>query len=541
MAFSYRLTHQNISEVSELLKEELHTLRMSPREINNTLLLVEEIFVRMSEIDSHQEIRIRLRKRIGDIQVILSSDGSECDPISELKNWAEESEDYYRTLIIRGNRDNLTYVRHNGCNNVIIKAHSSGSRFFFASLCALAGGLAAGILMKALLPVQVLQFIDYHILDTIKTLFLNALGALIVPAVFCSIVTSINSLSSLHEAGRLAGRVLIIYAGTTFLAILIAIWLGNLFLGPSIEGHALTLIGPESAGELISPDIKGILTGIIPPNFVDPVLSADIIQVMYLAVISGIALGSLGDKVVILNNLMDALDLFFQKIIAIIAACVPAITFVSTVSMIITIGTGVFTVLLRLIAAEMAGCLLMLVIYGIVILLVTGLSPLPFLRKTRSYAKVPFLAGSGGFVLPQTVGFCSKSLGIQTRLASFTASLGATVNMDGSCIHLVLCSMMLARMYGLQMNSHFYFTIIIAVFIISMGASAVRNSSIISLSSLVVMIGITPNALGMLLGIDQFLDMFRTASNVIGDIAATIVVAFWEDAIDTGTYLSEKK
>ncbi len=217
MAFSYRLTHQNISEVSELLKDELHALRLSPREINNTLLLVEEIFVRMSEIDSHQEIRIRLRKRIGDIQVILSSDGSECDPISELKNWAEESEDYYRTLIIRGNRDNLTYVRQNGCNNVIIKAYSSGSRFFFASLCALAGGLIAGILMKALLPEEVLSFIDYHILDTIKTLFLNALGALIVPAVFCSIVTSINSLSSLHEAGRIAGRVLIIYAGTTFL------------------------------------------------------------------------------------------------------------------------------------------------------------------------------------------------------------------------------------------------------------------------------------------------------------------------------------
>ena len=175
------------------------------------------------------------------------------------------------------------------------------------------------------------------------------------------------------------------------------------------------------------------------------------------------------------------------------------------------------------------------------ILLVTGLSPLPFLLKISSYAKVPFLAGSGGSALPQTVNFCSKRLGIQSRLASFTASLGATVNMDGSCIHLVLCSMMLARMYGLQMNSHFYFTIIVAVFIISMGASAVQNSSIISLSSLVVMMGITPNALGMLLGIDQFLDMFRTASNVIGDIAATVVVAFWENAIDTGTYSSEKK
>ena len=539
MAFNHRLTAQNISEVSEQLKTELRTLKLNSKEINNTLLLMEEIFIRMIEQDPLQEIHVHLRRRIGDIQVILSADGAEYDPISELKNWAEESEDYYRTLIIRGNRDNLTYVRHGGLNNVIIKAHSSGRRFLYASLFALLGGIVAGLVMKALLPEELLSFIDYHILDTLKILFLNALGALVVPAVFCAIVTSINSLSSLSDAGRIAGKILFVYIGTTILAILIAIGLGHIFFGPGIEGHALTLIGPQQVGEFTALNVKELLTGIIPANFIAPVLSSDILQVMYLAVISGAALGALGDKVAILNSLMDALNLFFQKIVAIIAACVPFITFISTVSMIITIGTGVFPVLLRLIAAEMIGCLLMFVIYGIIIVLTTGLSPMPFLQKSSQYTRVPFLAGSGISVLPQTVAFCTNDLGVHSKLASFTTSLGATVNMDGSCVHLVLCCMMLARMYGIHMNSDFYFTMIVAVFIISIGASAVQNSSIVSLSSVVVMMGISPGALGMLLGIDQFLDMFRTASNVIGDIAATIIVAYWENNIDKETYLSK--
>ena len=538
MSFSRQLTYQNIAEVSEQLKNELLALKLSAKEINNTLLLLEEVFVRMHDHDALQDIRVMLRRRVGDVQVILSAEGSEFDPISELKDWSAGSEDYYRTLIIRGNRENLTFVRKGGKNNVIIKAHSTGSRFLLASFFALVAGTLTGVVMNAFLPYAALQFIDYHVLDTLKTLFLNALGALVVPAVFCSIVTSINSLSSLSDAGRISVRVMFIYMGTTLLAILISIGLGHIFFGHDMEGRALTLIGPENVGVLTRPDIKQILTGIVPVNVIAPIVSADILQVMYLAVISGIALGSLGDKVAILNNMMEALNLFFQKLVSLIAALVPLITFISTVSMIITIGMGVFPVLFRLIIAEVIGCLLMLLIYAVLIVILTGLPSLPFLHKIRSYARTSFFAVNGSNVLPQTVSFCNKKLGVRSDLASFTASLGATVNMDGSCVHLVLCCMMLARMYGLTMDSDFYFTIIIAVFIISMGGSAVQNSSIISLSSLVVMLGITPSALGMLLGIDQFQDMFRTGSNIIGDIAATVVVADWEDAINRETYLS---
>ena len=105
MSFSRELTYQNIAEVSEQLKNELLALKLSAKEINNTLLLLEEVFVRMHDHDALQDIRVMLRRRIGDVQVILSAEGSEFDPISELKDWSAGSEDYYRTLIIRGNRE----------------------------------------------------------------------------------------------------------------------------------------------------------------------------------------------------------------------------------------------------------------------------------------------------------------------------------------------------------------------------------------------------------------------------------------------------
>jgi Na+/H+-dicarboxylate symporter len=126
-------------------------------------------------------------------------------------------------------------------------------------------------------------------------------------------------------------------------------------------------------------------------------------------------------------------------------------------------------------------------------------------------------------------------------VTSFTTSLGASINMDGACIHFVLCSVLFARLYGIPLDVKMIATSAVAVFILSMGDSAVQNSSLISMTGILTLMGAPTAALGLILGIDAILDIFRCGSNIIGDLVATIAIGKSEGEMTVEKYQSRTK
>lgn len=530
----YDLTFETLGDVSAELDAYLREHNTDPKDVQTALLLLEEISVRFLEHSPDIPVQVRVRNRFGSISVTLSNAAEDFNPISEIKDWGTESENYFRTLIFRANAEKLDYARQNGRNVVNIKARKPKNRMMVLALLMLVAGTILGLVMVHVMGVGSAKAFDYQVFETVSAMFFNALGMLIIPMIFCSVVTTIAGLSSLSDTGRLGGKALRTYMTTTALAILVGFGSAYLFLPRKLPDAVMTLAKGHATESTVRLG-RDTLIGLIPKDIIAPIQNANIMQVMLLAVFVGMALGILGEKIQVLNRLIEDLTNLFQTLVNMVAAFMPLVTLTATASLMINVGLPVIPLLGRLILTEIIAVAIMWVIYSLQ-LGIRGISPIPFWRALPGYFRKSGLPNYSGAYLPYSMELCTRKFGVSPRVTSFTTSLGATINMDGACVHFVLCSILFARLYNVELDANMIATIAIAVFILSMGDSAVQNSSLISMTSILTMMGVPTSALGLILGIDAVLDMFRCGSNIIGDLSATITIGKSEGEMDVEKY-----
>ncbi|MEE1188105.1 MAG: dicarboxylate/amino acid:cation symporter [Acutalibacteraceae bacterium] len=535
----YDLTFETLGDVSQELEAYLKEHNTDAKDIQTALLLLEEISVRFLEQSPETPVQVRVRNRFGSISVTLSNAAEDFNPISEIKDWGTESETYFRTLIFRANAEKLDYARQNGRNVVNIKARKPKNRMMVLALLMLVAGVVLGLVMVHTMGTESASLFDYEVFETISAMFFNALGMLIIPMIFCSVVTTIAGLSSLSDTGRLGGKALRTYMTTTAMAILVGFGAAYLFL-PRKLPDAVMKIAEGHTTESVEILGRDMLIGLIPKDILAPIQNANIMQVMLLAVFVGMALGVLGEKIQVLNRLIEDLTNLFQTLVNMVAAFMPLVTLAATASLMIHIGLPVLPLLGRLILTEIIAVGVMWLIYSIQ-LGIRGISPVPFWRALPGYFRKSGLPNYSGAYLPYSMELCTRQFGVSPRVTSFTTSLGATINMDGACVHFVLCSVLFARLYNVELDANMIATIAIAVFILSMGDSAVQNSSLISMTSILTMMGVPTSALGLILGVDAVLDMFRCGSNIIGDLSATLTIGKSEGEMDVEKYRSKPK
>lgn len=531
----FLLTYETLGEVSQSLQEHLREHRTDEKDIQTALLLLEEISVRFLEQAPEVPVKVRVRNRLGNISLILENEADEFNPISEIRDWGTESENYFRTLIFRANAEKLDYARQNGRNVIHIRARKPKYHMMVLALVMLVAGTLLGLLMVHTLSPERTALIDYQLFDTIRTLFFNALGMLIVPMIFFSVVSTIAGLSSLSDTERLGGKTMRTYMTTTVLAIGVGFLTAFLLIPQTMPEAVRSLAGNAAAVEADDLLDRDALINLIPKDLIAPIQTSNILQVMLLAVFVGVALGILGDKIQVLNRLIDDLTHLFQILVNIVAALMPFVTLVAMASLMITVGVAVIPLLLRLIFAEFVAVVILWLLYSIQLGLY-GLSPLPFWKAMPGFFKKTGLPNYSGAYLPHSMELCTRTFGVSPRVASFTTSLGATINMDGACVHFVLCTVLFARIYGVSLDARMIATIALAVFILSLGDSAVQNSSLISMTSILTMIGVPTSALGLILGVDQVLDLFRCGSNIIGDLSSTLTIGKSEGEMDVEKY-----
>ena len=535
----YDLTFETLGDVSAELDAYLREHNTDPKDVQTALLLLEEISVSFLEHSPDVPVKVRVRNRFGSISLILVNEAEDFNPISEIKDWGTESENYFRTLIFRANAEKLDYARQNGRNVVNIKARKPKNRMMVLALLMLVAGTVLGLVMVHIMGVGSAKAFDYQVFETVSAMFFNALGMLIIPMIFCSVVTTIAGLSSLSDTGRLGGKALRTYMTTTALAILVGFGSAYLFLPRKLPDAVMTLAEGHATESTVQLG-RDTLIGLIPKDIVAPIQNANIMQVMLLAVFVGMALGVLGEKIQVLNRLIEDLTNLFQTLVNMVAAFMPLVTLTATASLMINVGLPVIPLLGRLILTEIIAVAIMWVIYSLQ-LGIRGISPIPFWRALPGYFRKSGLPNYSGAYLPYSMELCTRKFGVSPRVTSFTTSLGATINMDGACVHFVLCSILFARLYNVELDANMIATIAIAVFILSMGDSAVQNSSLISMTSILTMMGVPTSALGLILGVDAVLDMFRCGSNIIGDLSATLTIGKSEGEMDREKYNAKPK
>ncbi|MBQ6623018.1 MAG: dicarboxylate/amino acid:cation symporter [Mogibacterium sp.] len=508
-------------------------------------LLSDEMIAAMLSHSDGSTMDIQVRKYLGDTVINIKMKGEEFELYADEPERIEDAEDEIREEVIRGfllraYGENLKYSHKKGINRVTIKAEEAHRSMMKSTLIALAFALVLGMLMKTAMPETTAVWIGDYILTPFRTMFMSALKMVIGPVVFFSIVTCLSQFKDISELGKIGMKVLSTYMFTTVMAVVIAT---SVFFAikPGQVGAALTGQMESQAVDIatdVDTSLLNTIVNIVPSNFVKPFLENDTLQIIFLALICGIAVGMIGDYSKVLKEWFEACNSLFLTVTTIVARFIPLAVFCSVSLMIYQMGGKSMLSLLGVFVTHGIAIALMLVLYGLLVLVVGRLSPLKFFSKARESMVTSLMLMSSSAAMPTNMKTCTEKLGISPKVANFSIPLGATINMDGTCIFLTIFGLYLARLYGMDVNVSTVLSMAITIILLSLGAPGVPGSGLVCLGIVVTQLGVPIESLGLVMAINPFVDMLDTMSNVTGDIAAATVTAKSEGLLDTDVFNS---
>lgn len=538
----FEYNKENISEQCMDIRDYLNHTKADYKEVQQSVLLLEEIGILIFANELFENnCRVKVISRFGSISLCVEYEGDEYNPLELIDEWDENDEEAnIRHHILCAYQKRLSYNRKNRKNQLYIQVHEESKKSLYLTLIAMVLGLLAGQILKVTVP-TITMAIDTNILNVVKTLFLNALKMMIAPVVFFSIASSVSSITNASEVGKMAVKILGLYFFTTCVAIVVGFAISQVSCIGELNVNTDSFATEYSSVETFDISFRDMLVGIIPSNLVDPIAKGDMIQIMFISVIVGIAASMLGEKIKLIQDLITSGNMLSLQIVKIIMRFIPFVSFCSMASMMINLGVDSLVIILRIMIAFLVGSAIMIILYTLMFDSLTKLPAGQFLKKIISFIPTPFSLASSNATIPASMEFCEKRLGIASKISSFSIPMGAVVNMDGSCVYIVICTCMFLKIYHIDLTLSLAVTIAVMTFVLSVGAPGVAGSAFICLSTIISSLGLPIGCIGMLVGIDSFFSMCRGVLNVTGDISISAIVAKSEHMLDENIFFLDSK
>lgn len=545
--FSAAGNAEGFRQCTEFTGSFLQNTGMGEKDVAKARIVVDEAAGSLYEHRGSEDGRIRIRaaRYFGTIVVELSMPGQPYDLSEEMSSASLGDEDsissdtqsVLRNILLRSLAEDLKYRHRNGTNYIRITLRKSKRSFLYQTLGALAAAIVIGLLLTFLAPAAFNEGLNSYLLSPVKTMYLNALKMIVAPVVFFSIISCIVQFSDLSALGRIGGKTIGLYICTTVIAVLIGFGAYYIFRPGNSGAIGAGAAGAASvASQGINVSVKDTVVNIVPSNFLKPFLEADMLQVIFLAVVCGVAAGLIGKYSQMLKDLFQACNDLFMKISTLFIRVMPVAVFCSIASMILTIGFDAILSVLGIFGTFLVGLLGMMGIYCLMILLIGRMNPVKFIKKYAPVMLQVFSMSSSSAAIPVNMGFCEKKLGISRNVFSLSIPLGATLNMDGTCIHLAVFSLALAKAFGVPVSGGALLSLAASIIVLSVGAPGIQGSGLICLSVLLTQLNVPVEAIGLVMGIDAIAAMFRCMSNCLGDVSVSAIVAKSEKAIDLNVY-----
>ncbi len=513
----------NIGEKSEIISGVLTKMNAAKREITNSLLLLEETVVRL--INSGAEnVEVRAKRFLGDVSLELSAKGEQFNPLDASSNLDVESEEYYRDMIFRANEELLGWSRRGNKNNVSIRVHSSDNKAAYLTFIAMIFGIINGIGMR-FLPPEASAFICDNILSVVQTLFMNALMLFIAPIVFFSITTSLMKLSGNGNIGRIGGRAATSFTVTSLISLVIGIVLAVTFFSGDITPLPLSDSAPaDFSVNATNITFKGFITGIIPKNLVSPILGNNMMQLLFISILVGIVMSSLGEKVVGIRQLFTEMNVLFTKLIGVVIRCMPLVALSAMAMLTCKSDLATLRALLGLFAVIVIGLVMIFIMNVIILSLFARDSLRTYLRNIPTHLMTTFSLGSSSATIPTSLALCKNKLGISDKVSAFVIPLGSVVNMNGTCMCVAMTTIVLAKMSGIDIDTSLLVKIGILSFLLAVGMPGIHNGSLICIAMVLSAINAPIGAVSAVFGVWEIVTRMLVATNVNGDVVTSILV-----------------
>ena len=402
-------------------------------------------------------------------------------------------------------------------------------------------GIVAGLAANAWLGGSpALDAAIRYVADPVGQLFLRLLFMLVVPLVFSALVLGVVEIGDPRSLGRIGAKTLLYILAVTGIAVTIGLVCVNVLqpgLGlPPEVGQSLLAHTAERAGEIAAKreGVSGLdlLMNIVPRNPVAAAANGDLIAVMFFSLMFGVAatvVRSDGTRsfVATVQGVYDISLRLIDWVIRLAPYAVAALLFGITARL----GMDVLVQLARFVGTVvLALSLHFFVVFPLLVRFAGGMSPLAFLHKAEPAILTAFSTSSSSATLPTTLQVAEHGLGVPRSVARFVCTLGATANMNGTALFEGITVLFLAQFFGVELHLVQQVTILLMCILGGIGAAGVPGGSLPVIAMILAMFGIPPEGIGLILGVDRFLDMCRTAVNVTGDLVGAVVVGRNEGA-----------
>jgi Na+/H+-dicarboxylate symporter len=365
--------------------------------------------------------------------------------------------------------------------------------------------------------------------------FIRLIRMLAVPLIFVSVAAAVVSIGDLAKLGTSGARVAALYVPSGLFAATLGVVLAFV-LQPG------TGMGPPPAGIEVPepqapPTAQDILFQFIPGNPVQALAEGQMMSVIVFALLFG--LGVLGAREAgrPMADLLQSAAAALMTLVGYIMKLAPLGAFALIAWVVATLGFEALVRLGMLVVCVYAGCFIYgIVVYGGFIKFALGLPLLPFFKGLGEAMAVAYATASSNATLPVTLKCMVERLGISRRMSSFVASMGATVNMDGSAMYIALVTIFGAQMFGITLEAPQIVGIIIAASLGAIGAAGIPGGSLVFIPIVLGIAGVPIEVIGVILAADRLNDMMRTVLNVAGDAVAAVAVAKWEGDFDEQAY-----
>lgn len=392
-------------------------------------------------------------------------------------------------------------------------------------------GLALGVLLGWTARTWSVDWLGTTLSETGR-IFVQLLRLAVAPLVFFAIAVSITNLRKVSNAARLAGQTLLWFLITSLIAVAIGIALGLLTQPGS--GSALTPADgdlPSSTGSWMD-----FLTGIIPTDVITPFAELNVLQIVFLAALTGLASLALGEKSAPVVALGESVLALLQKALWWVLRLAPIGTLGLIGRAVNEYGWDLLGDYAAFTAAVYIGCFLVLfAVYPVLLRVTAGLSPVRFFRGAWPAIQLAFVSRSSVGTMPVTQKVTER-LGVPSEYASFAVPFGATTKMDGcAAVYPALAAIFIADIFDVTLGVQEY-VLIVFVSVIGSAATAGLTGATVMTTLTLSTLGLPLEGVGLLLAIDPILDMVRTATNVAGQSVVPVIVAAREKILDREKY-----
>jgi Na+/H+-dicarboxylate symporter len=362
----------------------------------------------------------------------------------------------------------------------------------------------------------------------VTDVFLRLIKMIIAPLVFATLVAGIASMGDTGSVGRIGIKAL----GWFITASLVSLFLGMLFVNLLQPGHALNLPLPEVGAatnlKTSSLNLKDFITHVFPKSVFDALAQNEILQILVFSLFFGFAIASFKGKVGrhVVEPIEDLVQIMLRVTDYVMRAA-PLGVFAAVAAAITVQGIGVLATYGKFIGGFYFGLLMLwLVLIGAGYLFL-GKRVFTLLKLIREPTILAFSTASSEAAYPKTMEQMEK-FGVPDKITGFVLPLGYSFNLDGSMMYQAFAALFIAQAYNIDMSLSQQITMLLVLMVTSKGIAGVPRASIVVVAATLPMFNLPEAGLLLIMGIDQFLDMGRTATNVIGNSIATAVVAQWE-------------